>query len=145
MHDPIGEGRDTKPIRQADEAFLTALETLDPEQITACFSASDDASLLFPGTDMAQGPKRIRSAWEEVARHTSFLRTMMKPLTLMRVGRMGWSFLSGSLVSTHGDETLTVEVYMTNIYRLESTGWKLLHHHSAPAPHQPSYLEQRLN
>jgi ketosteroid isomerase-like protein len=139
------DSRNDEQIRQADQLFLVALESLDAEKITECFSRSDEASLLFPGTDLARGPRAIRSAWEEIAQHTRFLRTMMKPVTVMRVGPLGWSFLSGSLVSTHGDETLTVDVYMTNIYRLESGGWKLLHHHSAPAPHQPSFLEQRLN
>jgi ketosteroid isomerase-like protein len=63
----------------------------------------------------------------------------------MRLGDLGWTFLSGSMVSTHGDETLTVEVFVTNIYRREEDGWKLMHHHAAPGPHQPAYLEQRLN
>ena len=133
------------PILEAESRFLDALETLDVDEIMACWADSDDVTLVYPGTDLAIGPEDVRSAWESVRRNTSRLETVLEPVTAARAGSMGWTFLVGTLVSTHGDETLSVEVYVTNIYRLEAGEWKLVHHHATPAPHQPSYLEQRLN
>ena len=136
---------DVEPVIDAESQFLGALETLDVNRIVACWSESEQATLVFPGVDMARGPAAIRMAWVEVADHTSKLRPVVKPVSYIRMGDMGWTFLSGTLMSTHGDETLSVEVYITNVYLRESEGWKLLHMHVAPSPHQPSYLEQRLN
>lgn len=136
---------DVEPVVEAETRFLRTVETLNPKKIMTCWSESERITMLFPGIGLAQGPRAVEEAWTTVARNTSNLRLVLQPVNLMRLGDLAWTFLSGSIVSTHGDETLTVDVYMTNIYRRESSGWKLLHHHTAPAPHQPTFLEQRLN
>ncbi len=136
---------DVEPVIDAESQLLGALETLDVNRIMNCWSESDQATLIFPGVEMARGSQAIRMAWVDVVDHTSKLNTVLKPVSFFRLGDMGWTFLSGTLMSTHGDETLSVEVYITNIYVRESGGWKILHLHAAPSPHQPSYLEQRLN
>jgi ketosteroid isomerase-like protein len=136
---------DVEPVIDADTMFLMAMETLDVNRIMSCWSESDKITMLFPGTEVSRGPEAIRQAWEKVARNTRKLKVMLHPISVTRLGDMGWTFLTGNIISTHGDETLTVEVYVTDVFRREEDGWKLCHHHSAPGPHQPSYLEQRLN
>ena len=128
-----------------DSAFIAAIESLNVKKIMSCWSESENITMLFPGAEASGEPAAVRQAYETMVRNTSRIRVMLRPLAVMRMGDLGWIFSGGSLVSTHGDETLTVEVYITNIYRREEDGWKLIHHHSAPGPHQPSYLEQRLN
>jgi ketosteroid isomerase-like protein len=136
---------DVEPIVEAELVFLGALETLDVRRIMNCWSESDLSSMIFPGTEMARGVRGVRAAWESVAENTTKLKTVLKPIMVSRLGDIGWTFLGGTLVSTHGDETLSVEVYITNIYKREGEGWKLVHHHATPGPHQPSFLEQRMN
>ena len=136
---------DFEPVIEADVNFLRALETLDVKTIMSCWSDFDRITMLFPGVELARGQEEVEEAWATVAKNTSRLNIVLHPLSVMRLGDLGWTFLSGSMVSTHGDETLTVEVFVTNIYRREEDGWKLMHHHAAPSPHQPAYLEQRLN
>jgi ketosteroid isomerase-like protein len=136
---------DFEPVIEADVNFLRALETLDLKTIMSCWSEFDRITMLFPGVELARGREEVEDAWATVAKNTSRLNIVLHPLSVMRLGDLGWTFLSGSMVSTHGDETLTVEVFVTNIYRREEDGWKLMHHHAAPGPHQPAYLEQRLN
>jgi len=139
------EMEDVEPIIDADTAFLSALETLDVKRIMDQCSDSDSVTMVFPGVDLARGPLAVRLAWSRVSEQTTRLKTVLKPVTAIRMGDLGYVFLDGTILSTHGDETLSVEVYVTNIYIRESGGWKVLHHHATPAPHQPSYLEQRLN
>lgn len=136
---------DIEPIVEADIRFLRALESLNAEKILSCWSTWNGTTLLFPGVDVARGWDSINEAWGTVSANTRHLNILLKPISIIRLGDFGFTFLSGSIISTHGDETLTVEVYMTNVYRREEDGWKLIHHHTSPAPHQPSYLEQRLN
>jgi len=136
---------DVEPIVEAELVFLGALETLNVRRIMNSWSESEHSSMIFPGTEMARGLRGIRAAWESVAENTTKLKAVLKPITVSRLGDMGWTFLGGTLVSSHGDETLSVEVYITNIYKREAEGWKLVHHHATPAPHQPSFLEQRMN
>lgn len=136
---------DVEPVVEAELVFLGALEMLDVVKIMDCWSENEQATMVFPGTEMAKGLRSIRAAWESVSENTTKLNAVLRPILVNRLGDIGWTFLGGTLVSTHGDETLSVEVYVTNIYRREPEGWKLVHHHATPAPHQPSYLEQRLN
>jgi ketosteroid isomerase-like protein len=136
---------DPEPIKEADESFFEALETLDVEAIMECWAFDEPVSLLFPGVDMAVGRKLVEAQWEIVVKYTRELKAMMKPVSTLRKGDLAFSFLTGTIVTTHGDETLSVEVYVTNVYRLEEREWKLVHHHMTPAPHQPSFFEQRLN
>jgi len=136
---------DIEPVIEAESEFLGALESLNVARIVRCWSDSDDCTMIFPGVEIARGEAAVRSAWEEVVKHTSRLKTVLRPIGYKRLGDLAWTFLGGTLVSTHGDETLSVEVYITNVYHREPGGWKLIHHHASPAPHQPSYLEQRLN
>jgi ketosteroid isomerase-like protein len=146
MHEPNQDSSaaDVRPILDAQSEFFAAIESLDVERIMSCWSDSDQVSLMFPGADTARGVKSVREAWVSLEKYTSQIKVILEPITVMRSGDMGFAFLGGTIVSTHGDETLSVEVYVTNIFRLEASGWKLVHHHSTPAPHQPSYLEQRL-
>jgi len=134
-----------RPILDAESEFFAAIEALNVDRIMSCWSDSDRISLIFPGADTARGVKSVRQTWLSLEKYTSQIKVILDPLTVMRSGDMGFTFLGGTIVSTHGDETLSVEVYVTNIFRLEASGWKLVHHHTTPAPHQPSYLEQRLN
>jgi ketosteroid isomerase-like protein len=136
---------DVEPVVDADSGFLHTIETLNVARIMRCWSESDQTTMLFPGIEPVKGSGAIRKAWETVSEFTRQLRVMMRPITVMRLGDIGWTFLTGDLISTHGDETLTVEVFMTNVYRREEDGWKMIHHHCSPGPHQPSFIEQRLN
>jgi ketosteroid isomerase-like protein len=136
---------DVEPVIEAESMFLGALETLNVGKILECWSESDQVSMIFPGIEVARGPESIKQAWGRITENTSSLKLILRPISFMRLGDLGWTFLGGTIMSTHGDETLSVEVYVTNIYRREAGGWKIVHHHSTPSPHQPSYLEQRLN
>ncbi|HDS31060.1 MAG TPA: hypothetical protein ENN67_08465 [Firmicutes bacterium] len=136
---------DTEPIKEADADFFKVLESLDVEAIMECWAYEEPVSLLFPGVDIALERKMVEAQWEIVVNYTRELKTMLTHASVLRKGDMGFSFLTGRIMSTHGDETLTVEVYITNVYKLEEREWKLVHHHTTPAPHQPPFFEQRLN
>lgn len=134
-----------EPVIDADSKFFGALQTLNVDAIMACWSESDDVTIIFPGIDAAKGRQDVRVAIETITYHTSKLKAVINPVTAMRHGDMGWTFLSGTLVTTHRDETLSIEVYITNIFRRESGEWKIIHHHATPGPSQPPYFEQRMN
>jgi len=147
MHDGFQDDdmEDFEPVIDADTHFFAALQTLNVEAIMSCWSESDEVTIIFPGIEMAKGPESVRLAIETITYHTSKLKAIMHPITVIRLGDIGWTFLGGTVVTTHGDETLSIEVYITNIYVRETDGWKIIHHHSTPGPSQPPYFEQRMN
>jgi ketosteroid isomerase-like protein len=140
-----GRCEDASDVLDAEEEFHRALQTLDISIIMQHWSDSDDVSLLFPGTEAVTGYLAVRDAWRVVAANTREIKLMLEPLSALQCENVGWTFLHGTVMTTHGDETLSVQVYVTNIFRLEENEWKLVHTHSTPAPHQPTFLEQRLN
>jgi len=136
---------DLEPVLEVDSAFLDALETLKVEKIMRFWSDSEDITLVYPGTEVACGKKSILDVWTSVSRGTSHLKIFLKPVNMMRFGDMAWIFRTGMIQSTHGYETLTVEIFSTNVYRREEATWKLVHLHASPSPHQPPYFDQILN
>src|SRR3990172_1596830 len=127
---------DAADILEAEEEFMRALTSLDVNLIMSHWSDTNEVSLLFPGTEAVSGHEAVRDAWELVARNTRHINLMLKPISAMQCENIGWTFLSGTVMTTHGDETLSVEVFVTNIYRLEDGDWKLVHLHSTPSPYQ---------
>jgi len=110
---------DVEPVINAEAEFFNTLETLDVDKIMELWSDDDRVSIVFPGIDMAMGPISVRLAWSDIATHTSSLKADLEPFSYMRHGDLAWSFLAGRIISTHRDETLSIEVYITNFWRRE--------------------------
>lgn len=143
--EPEDEFIEAIEILEAEEEFFQAVESLDVDLIMQCWSMENDVSMLFPGNEMVHGHLMVRKAWQNMAQNTREIRLMFTPISVVQGEDIGWSFSSGMVMSTHGDETLSIELFLTVIYRLDELDWKVVHLHATPSPFQQPFIEQRLN
>jgi ketosteroid isomerase-like protein len=122
-------------VRQASERFYAALnrvlEESDTGPMEEIWSHGSDVSSMHPFGSRMLGWEEVRSAWEQAAQAFSGGQVTLDdmvvvPITEDAAYTLGTERGQGSI----GDETLGVDWRVTNVYRREADGWKMVHHHT---------------
>jgi ketosteroid isomerase-like protein len=122
-------------VRQASEQFYSALNrTLngDPGPMEEIWSHGSDVSAMHPFGGRMLGWEEVRDSWEQAAQAISDRRQVeldemvVVPITEDAAHTLG----SEEGQANVGDETIRVDWRVTNIYRREAEGWKIVHHHT---------------
>jgi ketosteroid isomerase-like protein len=125
-------------IRQASEQFYAALNrTLngDPGPMEEIWSHGSDVSIMHPFGGRMLGWEEVRASWEQAAEATSDEHVALDELVVVPVA----DDAAYTLGTEHGqakigDELVRVDWRVTNIYRREADGWKIVHHHTDVSP-----------
>jgi ketosteroid isomerase-like protein len=122
-------------VRQASEQFYAALNrTLDGgdtgpmEQI---WSHGSDVSAMHPFGGRMLGWEEVRASWEQAAQAFSGGQVTLDEMVVVPISEdaaytLGTEHGQGRI----GDETVGIEWRVTNAYRREADGWKIVHHHT---------------
>ena len=122
-------------VRQASERFYAALNRVleegDAGPMEEIWSRGSDVSAMHPFGGRMLGWEEVRSSWEQAAQAFSGGQVTLDdmvvvPLTEDAAYTLGTEHGQGSL----GDETLSIDWRVTNAYRREADGWKMVHHHT---------------
>lgn len=119
--------------QDAEAAFYEAIEHADLETMMSIWAEDEEIVCIHPGGPRLAGYASIREGWQHMfgsnarvsirAVHQSHLRS---PFVAVH------SLLE--YMSIQGDETLRAPVVATNIYLRGPLGWRMVLHHSSPAP-----------
>jgi ketosteroid isomerase-like protein len=121
-------------VRKASEQFYAALNSMlngDSGPLAAIWSHGAAVSTMHPIGGRQLGWDEVRGSWEQVARVASAGRVTLDQQVL-HVG----SDIAYELGVERGDFMLAgqqvsgLAVRVTNIYRREEDGWKVVHHHT---------------
>jgi ketosteroid isomerase-like protein len=122
-------------VRQASEQFYAALNrTLDGgdtgpmEQI---WSHGSDVSAMHPFGGRMLGWEEVRASWEQAAQAFSGGQVTLDEMVVVPISEDA----AYTLGTEHGPgrigyETVGIEWRVTNAYRREADGWKIVHHHT---------------
>jgi ketosteroid isomerase-like protein len=118
-------------VRQASERFYAALTAMlngDNSLTGAVWAQGVDVTAMHPIGERGEGWDHVRSQFEQVG---SLAGGGQVRLTgqLIRVG----SDLAYEVGVEEG-ERVSINQRVTNIYRREGGGWKMVHHHSDVSP-----------
>jgi ketosteroid isomerase-like protein len=121
-------------IRQASEQFYAALNrTLngDPGPMMEVWSHGSDVSAMYAFGGRILGWEEVRASWEQAAQAFSDGQVALDDMVVFPIS----GDVAYTLGTEHGqgrvaDETVRIEWRVTNIYRREADGWKIVHHHS---------------
>ena len=124
-------------VRQASEQFYAALNRFlngDTEPMMEVWSHGPDVTAMHPVPGRQVGWEEVRPAWEQIDGLASGGQVTVHDL-LVRVG----SDLAYTIGTERGEITLAgqqvqFEHRVTNIYRREAGGWKMVHHHVDLSP-----------
>jgi len=122
-------------VRQASERFYAALnrvlEESDTGPMEEIWSHGSDVSSMHPFGSRMLGWEEVRSSWERAAQAFSGGQVTLDdmvvvPITEDAAYTLGTERGQGSI----GDETVGIDWRVTNAYRREADGWKMVHHHT---------------
>ncbi|KAA3628851.1 MAG: SgcJ/EcaC family oxidoreductase [Proteobacteria bacterium] len=117
----------------AEQAFYEAFETGNLEVMMQVWAADETIACIHPLQRPLSGVDEIRTGWEQIFageppmefRVSRLHRTQSEDVAIHIVEE---NILVGKEREPHAP------VLATNIYRREEDGWRLMLHHSSPAP-----------
>lgn len=124
-------------VRAASKGFYAALNRMlngDAASLGDIWSHGATVTTMHPIGGRELGWDQVRNSWEQVAQISTAGQVTLDDQFIQVAGDTAYE-----LGVEHGQFTLagqpvTGECRVTNIYRRESGGWKVVHHHTDVAP-----------
>jgi ketosteroid isomerase-like protein len=128
LTDPIEE-----QVLAANRAFYDAFEALDMERMAACWSSAEDVACLHPGGPWQRGWDEVREGWEAIMANTGYIEFEIAGAAVTRVDPVAWVTCSERITTAGaGGAPAVAEIAATNLFVLETTGWRIALHHPSP-------------
>jgi ketosteroid isomerase-like protein len=121
-------------VRQASEQFYAALNrTLDGDsgQMEQIWSHGSDVSAMHPFGSRSLGWEEVRGGWEQAAQAFSGGQVALDEMAVFPISEdAAYTLGTEHGQARIGEETVGIDWRVTNIYRREADGWKIVHHHT---------------
>ena len=125
-------------IRQASEQFYEALNRMlngDLEPMMEVWSHGSDVATMHPLGGRETGWEEVRANWEQVAQGFSDGQVSLEDLVVVPLSEdVAYTLGTEHGQATLGEESVSIDWRVTNIYRREGGGWKMVHHHTDVSP-----------
>jgi len=123
--------------RQASDQFYAALNRMlngDVRPMMEVWSQSSDVTTMHPIGGREVGWEQVRVPWEQIAAISSGGQVTLRDPLIRVVGDMAYQVGIEAGEGTLAGEQVSFDQRVTNIYRRETGGWKIVHHHTDVAP-----------
>jgi ketosteroid isomerase-like protein len=121
-------------VRQASEQFYAALNsTLDGDSgaMEEIWSHGSDVSATHPFGGRMLGWDEVRGSWEQAAQAFSGGQVTLDEMVVVPISEdAAYTLGTEHGQARIGEQTVGIDWRVTNIYRLEADGWKIVHHHT---------------
>jgi ketosteroid isomerase-like protein len=125
-------------VRQASEQFYAALNrTLDGDSspMEQIWSHGSDVSAMHPFGDRMLGWDEVRDSWEQAAQSFSGGQVALDEMVVVPISEdAAYTLGTEHGQASIGEQTVGIDWRVTNIYRREADGWKIVHHHTDSSP-----------
>ncbi|HZS76208.1 MAG TPA: nuclear transport factor 2 family protein [Ktedonobacteraceae bacterium] len=130
-------------VRRVSDQFYTALNRMvagDSRPMMEIWSHSSDVTTMHPLGGREIGWEQVRVPWEQVASMSSGGHITLRDPLLRVVGGLAYEVGTEAGQATIGGQSFTIEQRVTNIYRREAGGWKIVHHHTDLSPAMQDFI-----
>jgi ketosteroid isomerase-like protein len=124
-------------VREASDRFYAALNSMlegDAGALADIWSHGATVSTLHPIGGRETGWDEVRGSFEQVGQLATGGRAEIVDQTIQVVGDVAWEVGVERGKATLAGEQIVIEQRVTNIYRREVGGWKIVHHHTDLSP-----------
>ena len=124
-------------VRKASEQFYAALSRMihgDAAPMANIWSHSAVVTTMHPIGGRQVGWDQVRRSFEQVAALASGGQAKLSNQSIQVVGDMAYEVGDEQGQITLAGESVAIDHRVTNIYRRETGGWKVVHHHTDTAP-----------
>jgi ketosteroid isomerase-like protein len=132
-------------VRQASDRFYTALNRMlngDAGPLSEVWSHESDVTTMHPIGGRQVGWEQVRPVWEQVAHICSGGRVWLEDQLLRTGGDLAYELGTERGQATMAGQSLTLDHRVTNVYRREAGGWKIVHHHADISPEMQELLRR---
>ena len=121
-------------VRQASEQFYAALNSGlngDPGPMEEIWSHGSDVSAMHPFGSRSLGWEEVRAGWEQAAQAFSDGQVSLDNLVVVPISEdAAYTLGTEHGQAKVGEASIRIDWRVTNIYRREADGWKIVHHHT---------------
>jgi ketosteroid isomerase-like protein len=124
-------------VRDASETFYRALNSMangDAAPMADIWSHSEEATTMHPIGGREVGWAEVEKPWQQVASLSSAGSITLKGQLIRASGDMAYEIGTEQGQFTLAGEEVSFELRVTNVYRREAGGWKIIHHHTDVSP-----------
>ena len=124
-------------VRQASDQFYAALNRMtngDAGPMMEIWSHTSDVTTMYPIGGREVGWEQVRGPREQVASMGSDGQISLKDSLIWVVGDLAYQIGTEAGEAKFGGHHVSLDQRVTNIYRREAGGWKIVHHHSDLSP-----------
>jgi ketosteroid isomerase-like protein len=95
------------------------------------WSHGSDVSAMHPFGSRSLGWEEVRAGWEQAAQAFSDGQVTLDDLVVVPIsGDAAYTLGTEHGQAKVGDASIGIDWRVTNIYRREADGWKIVHHHT---------------
>ena len=130
--------------RNASDQFYAALNCMvtgDASSMAEIWSQSATVTTMHPIGGRQLGWQEVRGAWEQVAALGTGGTVSLNDQLLETAGDMAYEVGIERGQMTLAGRDVPIEHRVTNVYRREADGWKIVHHHTDLAPEMVELLK----
>ncbi len=124
-------------VQQASDHFYAALRqvvTGNVQPMLDIWGHSPDVSTLHPDGGRVVGWDAVRATWEGFAAVLTDGQVTVGDLLIQVVGDLAYTVGVEHAEFALAGERLRFEGRVTNVFRREADGWKIVHHHADTVP-----------
>lgn len=124
-------------VRKASEQFYAALNRMangDAGSLADIWSHSATVTTMHPIGGREVGWDEVKGPWQQVAQLASGGQVKLSDQLIQVSGDMAYEVGTEQGQFTLAGEQVSIEQRVTNIYRREAGGWKIVHHHTDISP-----------
>ncbi len=121
-------------VRAASAKFYAALNSMangNAGPMIDIWSHSNAVTTMHPIGNRELGWEQVRGSWEQFAKIATDARVQLDDQLLRVADDMAYELgIERGHLTIAGHEVHTINDRVTNIYRREAGGWKIVHHHT---------------
>jgi ketosteroid isomerase-like protein len=124
-------------VRKASGQFYAALNRMangDAGSLADIWSHSTVVTTMHPIGGREVGWDEVKGPWQQVAQLASGGQVKLSDQLIQVSGDMAYEVGTEQGQFTLAGEQVSIEQRVTNIYRREAGGWKIVHHHADVSP-----------
>ncbi len=132
-------------VREASTRFYSALNGMldgDTDSLANVWSHGAEVTTMHPIGGRESGWDEVRGSFEQVGKVASGGHVELRDRSVHVLGDAAYEIGVESGQATMAGERVTIEQRVTNIYRREPGGWKMVHHHTDISPEMVGILRR---
>ena len=118
-------------VKQANEAFYRAFESLDIKQMEKVWAKAVHIQCGHPGWRVLRGWDAVMESWKRIFENTPAIQFMLTDVSIQTHGMLAWVTLYENLNSKLEGQTVSAMILTTNIFQKGPEGWRMIHHHGS--------------